>query len=65
MVAKEISRASLDVMDILELKREIASYGDFFISIKESYDSRTDDDEFLLILYAALAQKERSKLLDG
>jgi site-specific DNA recombinase len=61
VVAKEISRTSRDVMDILELKREIASYGGFFISIKESYDSRTDDDEFLLILHAALAQKERKQ----
>lgn len=61
VVAKEISRTSRDVMDILELKREISSYGGFFISIKESYDSRTDDDEFLLILHAALAQKERKQ----
>ena len=61
VVAKEISRTSRDVMDILELKREIASYGGFFISIKESYDSRKDDDEFLLILHAALAQKERKQ----
>lgn len=59
VVTKEISRTSRDVMDILELKREIASYGGFFISIKENYDSRTDDDEFLLVLHAALAQKER------
>jgi DNA invertase Pin-like site-specific DNA recombinase len=29
IVAKEISRTSRDVMDILELKREIASYGGF------------------------------------
>lgn len=61
VVAKEISRTSRDVMDILELKREIASCGGFFISIKENYDSRTDDDEFLLILHAALAQKERKQ----
>ncbi|MDD2555048.1 MAG: recombinase family protein [Syntrophaceticus sp.] len=61
VLAKEISRTSRDVMDILELKREIASYGGFFISIKESYDSRADDDEFLLILHAALAQKERKQ----
>lgn len=59
VVTKEISRTSRDVMDILELKREIACYGGFFISIKENYDSRTDDDEFLLVLHAALAQRER------
>jgi site-specific DNA recombinase len=61
VIAKEISRTSRDVMDMLELKRKIASCGGFFISIKESYDSRTDDDEFLLILHAALAQKERKQ----
>ena len=60
VVAKEISRTSRDVMDILELKREIASCGGFFISIKENYDSRTDDDEFLLILHAALAKGEET-----
>jgi len=59
VVTKEISRTSRDIMDILELKREIAAYGGFFISIKESYDSRLDDDEFLLVLHGALAQKER------
>lgn len=59
VVTKEISRTSRDIMDILELKREIASYGGFFISIKENYDSRMDDDEFLLVLHGALAQKER------
>lgn len=59
VVTKEISRTSRDIMDILELKREIACHGGFFISIKENYDSRTDDDEFLLVLHAALAQKER------
>lgn len=59
LVAKEISRTSRDVLDVLELKREIASYGGFFATIKESYDSRTDDDEFFLVLHAALAQKER------
>ncbi|MCR4419777.1 MAG: recombinase family protein [Clostridia bacterium] len=59
VVTKEISRTSRDVMDVLELKREIAGWGGFFVSIKENYDSRTDDDEFLLVLHAALAQKER------
>jgi DNA invertase Pin-like site-specific DNA recombinase len=59
VIAKEISRTSRDIMDILELKRNLESHGAFFISIKENYDSRTDDDEFLLIIYAALAQKER------
>jgi len=59
IVCKELSRTSRDIMDILELKREIASYGGFLISIKEGYDSRADDDEFLLVLHGALAQKER------
>lgn len=59
VVVKEISRTSRDVMDMLELKRKIAHLGGFIISLKESYDSRRDDDEFLLILYSALAQKER------
>jgi len=62
VVCKELSRTSRDVMDILELKREIASYGGFLISIKEGYDSRTDDDEFLLVLHGALAQKERKTI---
>lgn len=59
VVAKEISRTSRDIMDVLELKRTLEGHGAFFISLKENYDSRTDDDEFLLIIYAALAQKER------
>jgi site-specific DNA recombinase len=59
LISKEISRTSRDIMDILELKRSLAANGAFFISIKESYDSRTDDDEFLLIIHAGLAQKER------
>lgn len=59
IVCKEISRTSRDIMDILELKRGLADKGAFFISIKENYDSREDDDEFLLIIHAGLAQKER------
>lgn len=59
IVSKEISRTSRDIMDILELKRSLADQGAFFISIKENYDSRTDDDEFLLVIHAGLAQKER------
>ncbi len=59
IVSKEISRTSRDIMDIIELKRNLADKGAFFISIKEGYDSRTDDDEFLLIIHAGLAQKER------
>lgn len=59
VVTKEIARTSRDIMDILELKRDIARNGGFLISIKENYDSRTDDDEFLLVIYGALAQKEQ------
>lgn len=59
IASKEISRTSRDIMDIIELKRSLADQGAFFISIKEGYDSRTDDDEFLLVIHAGLAQKER------
>ncbi len=59
VVSKEIARTSRDVMDIITIKRTLSDFGAFFISIKENYDSRTDDDEFLLILHGALAQKER------
>jgi len=59
VVSKEIARTSRDVMDIVNIKRTLSDYGVFFISLKENYDSRTDDDEFLLILHGALAQKER------
>ncbi|ACL74813.1 recombinase family protein [Ruminiclostridium cellulolyticum] len=59
IVSKEISRTSRDILDIIELKRSLANQGAFFISIKEGYDSRTDDDEFLLVIHAGLAQKER------
>lgn len=59
IASKEISRTSRDILDIIELKRSLVSQGAFFISIKEGYDSRTDDDEFLLVIHAGLAQKER------
>jgi DNA invertase Pin-like site-specific DNA recombinase len=59
VVSKEIARTSRDIMDVLELKRKIVSCGGFFKAIKENYDSRTDDDEFLLVIYGALAQKEQ------
>lgn len=59
IASKEISRTSRDILDIIELKRSLAAQGAFFISIKEGYDSRTDDDEFLLVIHAGLAQKER------
>lgn len=59
VITKEISRTSRDIMDLLDLKRKIVSYGGFLIAIKEGYDSRTDDDEFLLIIHAGMAQKER------
>lgn len=60
VVTKELSRTSRDIKDILEIKRLIASYGGFIIAIKEGYDSRTDEDEFLLAIHGALAQKERN-----
>ena len=59
IVTKEISRTSRDIMDTLSLKRNLDARGAFFLSIKEGYDSRLDDDEFLLIIHAGLAQKER------
>ncbi len=59
IVTKEISRTSRDIMDTLSLKRGLEDRGAFFIAIKEGYDSRQDDDEFLLIIHAGLAQKER------
>lgn len=59
IASKEISRTSRDILDIIELKRGLDDKGAFFISVKEGYDSRTDDDEFLLIIHAGLAQKER------
>ncbi|WP_313559982.1 recombinase family protein, partial [Ruminiclostridium cellobioparum] len=59
IVSKEISRTSRDIMDIIELKRILGDQGAFFISIKEGYDSRADEDEFLLVIHAGLAQKER------
>ncbi len=59
IASKEISRTSRDILDIIELKRSLVAQGAFFISIKEGYDSRTDDDEFLLVIHAGLAQKER------
>ena len=65
VIAKEISRTSRDVMDMLELKRKIASCGGFFISIKESYDSRTDDDEFLLILHVLCSERKETNCWKG
>lgn len=59
VVSKEIARTSRDVMDIISIKRTLSDCGSFFIAIKENYDSRTDEDEFLLVLHGALAQKER------
>jgi DNA invertase Pin-like site-specific DNA recombinase len=59
VVSKEIARTSRDVMDIISIKRTLSDCGAFFIAIKENYDSRTDEDEFLLVLHGALAQKER------
>ena len=58
IVSKEIARTSRDVTDIIDIKRRIVNCGGFFIAIKENYDSRTDDDEFLLILHGAISQKE-------
>ena len=59
LVSKEIARTSRDIMDVLDIKRKIVASGGFFLAIKENYDSRSDDDEFLLVLYGALAQKEQ------
>ena len=59
VISKEIARTSRDVMDIISIKRTLSDCGAFFIAIKENYDSRTDEDEFLLVLHGALAQKER------
>ena len=59
LISKEIARTSRDVIDTLNLKRQIECYGGSLVSIKENYDSRTDPDEFLLTIHAGLAQKER------
>lgn len=62
LITKEVSRTSRDIQDIIQLKRKLSDYGAFLISIKEGYDSRSDNDEFLLTIYAAIAQKERTTI---
>lgn len=58
VLCKNLSRSSRDVLDMLALKRQMAESGACLLSVEEGYDSREDDDEFLLVLYAAVAQRE-------
>lgn len=64
VVVESISRFARNTKDLLELIEQLTSKGVAFRSIKEAIDSEVPSGKFMLTVFAAVAELERSYLLD-
>ncbi len=61
ILTKEVSRFARNTMDTLEYTRHLKELGVAVVFINDNIDTSKDDDEFLLTLMGAIAQKESGK----
>lgn len=64
VIVESISRFARNTKDLLELVEQLTAKGVEFISKKESIDTSTPAGKFMLTVFAAVAELERSYLLD-
>lgn len=64
IVVESISRLARNTADLLQLVKQIKEKGADFVSLKESIDTNTPAGQFMLTVFAAMAQLERDYILD-
>lgn len=64
LIVESISRFARNTKDLLSLVEQLKDKGVEFISLKESIDTTTPTGEFMLTVFAAVAQLERAYILD-
>lgn len=63
VVVESISRLARNTADLLKLVEQIKGKGADFVSLKETIDTNTPAGQFMLTVFAAMAQLERDWIL--
>lgn len=64
IVIESISRFARNAKDLLSLADELKGKGADFVNLKESIDTTTPQGQFMLTVFAAMAQLERDCILE-
>ncbi|MCL2357752.1 MAG: recombinase family protein, partial [Defluviitaleaceae bacterium] len=64
VVVESVSRFARNTRDLLELVARLAKKGVAFISLKEDIDTTTPTGNFMLTIFAAVAELEREHILE-
>ena len=62
VIVESISRFARSTKDLLELVEQLTAKGVAFVSQKEAIDTNTPQGEFMLTVFAAMAQLERKQI---
>lgn len=63
VVVESISRFARNTKDLLDLVEQLTSKGVEFVSLKEAIDTNTPTGKFMLTIFGAVAELERSYIL--
>lgn len=64
VIAESISRIARNTRDLLEIVETLREKGVGFVSMKEGIDTETAQGQFMLTVFAAMAQLERESILE-